>query len=425
MNMINIENLLSNCNKITDYKITSEKTESYELFFVHKSLETVRSTDTENITVTVYVDHDGKKGSSEFSLYASTTDKEAEKKIATAAENALHVNNEYYTLPENEVLDGEIASNFAEYDMPDVGEKIAEAVFAADNFENGSVNALEVFVNKHIITIKNSRNINKRCVKYSAMAEVIPTWNEGESVELYECKHMSMLDEDDITREIHEKMVEVRERSRAKKPENKISCPVMLDAPELSQTIYELVKELGYASVYAHSNYYSLGDKIQKEPRGDKLNVTMRGVIEGSVASSLFDSDGVALKDTTVIKDGVAVSYLGSHRFAQYLGEDATGMLTCIDVDPGTLSEDELKSAPYFRCVSMSGIQLDLFNDYIGGEIRLGYYYDGKESHPISGISISGSLTEALNSMRLSDVVVTQDNYRGPKFALFNGIEIV
>ncbi len=425
MNIENIEKLLLECKEISDYKIISDKTQTYELFFVHTALETVRSTDTENLSVTVYVDHDSKKGSSEFSLYASTTEGEAREKIAAAAEKARSINNEYYTLPENEVFDGEIRSNLADYDMPSAAEKIAEAVFAADTDENGSINALEVFVNKHIITVKNSRGIDKRALKYSAMAEAIPTWNEGESVELYECKRMSTLDVADITREIREKMEEVYWRSCAKAPDEKIKCKVMLDAPEFASMLSDIVYQLEYSSVYNHSNYYSVGDKVQKEPSGDKLTVAMRGAIEGSVSSALFDGDGVSLSDTTVIKDGEAASYWGSYRYAQYLGEKPTGMLRCMEVEAGSLGEDELKSEPYFRCVSMSGVQVDLFNDYIGGEVRLAYYYDGEKILPLSGISISGSLSAAIDSLRLSSEVVTTGGYRGPKYALFDGVEIV
>ena len=48
------------------------------------------------------------------------------------------------------------------------------------------MNALEIFINKYTVTVKNSRGIDKREVKYGVMIEAIPTWNEGESVELYE-----------------------------------------------------------------------------------------------------------------------------------------------------------------------------------------------------------------------------------------------
>ena len=151
----------------------------------------------------------------------------------------------------------------------------------------------------------------------------------------------------------------------------------------------------------------------------------MRGKITGCVASALFDGDGTELIDTKVIDGGKVCSYFGSHRFAQYLKKAATGALSCIEVDRGTLSDEYLASAPYFECVSMSGLQVDIFNDYIGGEVRLAYYFDGEKKIPVTGISISGKLSDALNSVRLSSCSKQTGRYLGPKYALFEGVEIV
>ena len=423
--MINIEKLLRESKDVSDYRINTTVTESYELFFVHKKLETVRGTNTSSVNVTVYVDHEGKKGDASFKLFASTDENGAREKIAAAVAKARIVDNENYELPSNETLDGKIESNFESYEPKELGARIAEAVYAADNFELGSINALEVFVNKLTVSVKNSRGIDKKEVKYSAMLEAIPTWNDGESVELYEAKNFNSLDTDDITAEIARKMEEVRDRGYAKKPDKKLECPVVLGAFELKELLHELVYGLNFSAVYSHSNPFSEGDALQKAPKHDKLSVTMKGSLVGSVDSALFDAAGTTLTDREVIKDGVVASYFGSSRFAQYLGKEPTGSLSCIEVAAGTLSDGELEKAPYFECVSMSGLQADVFNDYIGGEVRLAYYFDGEKKIPVTGISISGKLSDALNTLRLSDTVINTDGYRGPKLALLENIEIV
>ena len=56
---------------VADYRLNTVKTESYEMFFVHRDLETVRSTDTATYKVTVFVEKDGKLGDATFSVYAS------------------------------------------------------------------------------------------------------------------------------------------------------------------------------------------------------------------------------------------------------------------------------------------------------------------------------------------------------------------
>lgn len=423
--MMNIELLLRENKNITDYKINTEKTESYELFFVHKGLETVRSTDTVQTVVTVYVAHDGKLGNSSFRLYASTEESEAREKIAKAAEKAALLSNETYMLPEGEVLNGEIPSNFSAHSLPALAASIAEAAFAADVYESGSINALEVFVNRHTVSVRNSRGIDKTEVKYTAMLEAIPTWNEGESVELYEAKEFNFFNAEDIRAEILKKMEEVRDRGLAQPPKQKLDCPVLLAGNELAELCDNLAYELNYARVYTHSNAFSVGERLQTAPTGDLLTLTMKGQLQGSAASALFDDDGVSLTDTTVVADGTAVHYHGSNRFAQYLGEKPTGVLRCMELATGTLSDDELEQEPYFECVSLSGLQVDVCNDYIGGEVRLAYYHANGKKIPMTGISIAGKLSEVLNSVRLSDTAKQQGSYLGPKAALFRGMEII
>jgi hypothetical protein len=178
--MIDIYKLLNENKNIDGWKVNGEVTESYELFFVHEKLETVRATDTESTVVTVYVDHDGKKGLASFKIFASTSEDEAREKIAAAASKAALISNEYYELPADEKLDGEIRSNISDFAPRTIAAKIAEAVFSADTLGMGSINALEVFINKYTVTVRNSRGIDKREIKYSAMLEAIPTWNEGD-----------------------------------------------------------------------------------------------------------------------------------------------------------------------------------------------------------------------------------------------------
>ena len=92
--------------------------------------------------------------------------------------------------------------------------------------------------------------------------------------------------------------------------------------------------------------------------------------------------------------------------------------------EPGR-SQEEIAKEPYFECVSLSGLPLDLYNDYIGGEIRLAYYHDGEKKVPVTGISMSGKLSEVLNTLRLAEKVAQKDNYQGPEKALLKNISII
>ena len=423
--MIDIIKLLKKNDQITDYKVNFQSTASYESFYVRGKLETVRATDTEDATVTVYVDGDGVKGDSSFSVYASMTEQEVENKIVAAATRAKLVKNKPYDIPSGDKTEVAIPSNFTNYEPAELAKRIAKAVEKADSYENGSINALEIFIYKEKSSVVNSRGVDKTQTRYRAMIEAIPTWTEGgESVELYEAYHFTELDEDAIIKEIDERMREVRDRRIAVKPQP-CTANVVLPAREVSRLVGEIADTLDFYSVYAHANVFKKGDDVQKDRTGDSIDVTMCHEIEGSRFSAVFDGDGVTLKDKKIIDNGVVASYYGSHRFGSYLGEEVTGNLRCIRLEKGTLTEEEIEKAPYFECVSLSGLQLDLYNDYIGGEIRLAYYFDGEKKIPVTGLSMSAKLSDVLKNIRLLNKTKVTDNYEGPAKALLSGVAIV
>lgn len=411
--------------KVSDYKINIHQKESYELFFVKGKLETVRCTDTCDKEVTVFVDHDQFKGDAQFFIYPSTTEQQMSELIEEAVAKALLINNQNYELPQAEQGEYVVESNFADYTPDALAAEIAKAVFEANEIPDASLNSVEVFINKHTKSVQNSRGLCKSQVSYDAMVEAIPTYNgENQSVELYEQYNFSTMDVDSIRQEIAEKMAQVKARYEAVKPEFEMNCPVILNKGELAGMFSEIVGDLNYASVYAHANLFKKGDSIQKAPEGDRIQITMAGQASGCVRSAGFDEDGMSLDRILLVENGSVVNYFGSNRYGQYLGEKPTGNLRCLLVEAGSASWAELEAAPYLEVVSMSGLQVDLNNDYIGGEIRLAYYCDGERLLPVTGISISGTFSDVLNRIRLSRETGIHDGYIGPDKAILTGMNI-
>ena len=417
---------LLNANQhVSNWKINTHWKESYELFFVKGCLETVRCTDTCDIQVTVYVDHGEFNGDAQFFVYPSTTEAQIAEKVQEAVEIARLIRNKAYTIPGGETGEFAVESNFSAYEPSELAAKIANTVFDANTVENGSLNSVEIFINKHTNNILNSRGLNKTQTSYDAMVEAIPTYNgETESVELYEQYNFSALDENALHAEIAGKMAEVKARFEAVKPDHAIDCPVVLNALELGDLFRNIVYDLNYASVYSHSNLFSKGDAIQKEITGDPIGITMAGQVPGSVRSSAFDGDGLNLGSMRIVEHGKAVSYFGSNRYGQYLGEVPTGNLPCMVVDAGSADLSDLSGMDCLEVISMSGLQVDFFSDYIGGEIRLAYLHDNGKVTPVTGISISGKLSNVLPSVRLSANTVVRDGYSGPDKALFTDMKI-
>ena len=423
--MKTIIDALKNNPRVSDYKINLKQKESYESFYVKGKLETIRCTDTCDKIVTVYVDHDGFKGDSQFFVYPSTTESELKELIEKAADKAALLNNKMYTLPGDETGEFAVESNFSAYTLPELSKKIADSVFAANTLENADLNSVEIFVNRHTGTVVNSRGIHKTQVRYDAMVEAIPTYNgEAESVELYQQYNFSAFDGETVKAEIAQKLQEVKARAAAIKPDFAMDCKVILNKQELDELFGSICHDLNYSSVYAHANLFHKGDDVQTDPTGDKLTITMRGAIPGNIRSACFDGDGMALTDTCIVRDGKAIAYYGDNRFGQYLDETPTGALRCVQVDTGSACEKCLTAAPYLEVLSMSGLQVDFFSDYIGGEIRLAYYCDGEKTIPVTGISITGSLKQVLSSIRLSSKAATFDGYNGPEKAILTDMKI-
>ena len=414
--------LLEKHPKVSDYKINIHQKETCELFFVKGKLETVRSTDTCDKQVTVYVDHDGCKGDSQFFIYPSTTAEQVADLIDDAVEKALLIHNQDYSLPGAESGEFAVESNFRDYAASDLAALISKTVFDANTVENGSLNSVEVFINKHTETVRNSRGLHKTQVRYDAMVEAIPTYNgEKMSVELYEQYNFSSLDLNVLSAEIAGKMEEVKARFEAVTPDMPISCDVVLNKLELAQLFGSIAQNLNYSAVYSHSNLWNKNDLIQKQITGDPISITMAGEVPGSVRSAKFDDDGMSLGSIRIVEAGKAVNYYGANRFGQYLKEVPTGNLGCICVEPGTAG---IPTGAYLEVVSMSGLQVDFFSDYIGGEIRLAYYHDGTKTVPVTGVSVSGKASEVLGAIRLSGKTAIHNGYVGPEKAVLSTMKI-
>ena len=410
---------------VCDYKININRKESYELFFIKGALETVRNTDNTDKEVTVYVDHDGFRGHASFFVYPSTTEDELDRLIGEAAQKAMLIDNPAYTLPAAETGDCAVDTNFTDYDASDLAATIANTVFDANTLEITSLNAVEVFINRITQTVANSRGLNKTQVRWTAMVEAIPTATAGgASVELYEQYNFNTLDLDTLRAEIADKLAQAKARHEAKRMAVTGAPRVILNSQELMELFWNFADDLDYATIYSHHNIYKKGDAIQTAPEGDPLGITMCAAHPGCAASRCFDADGMTLGQMRIIDSGKAVAYHGSNRFGQYLGEEPTGILPVLKLDPGTAEEADFTTGPYLEVLSMSGIQTDFYTDYVGGEIRLANFHDGEKIIPVTGVSISGKLSDVLNHIRFSKKATLCGSYYGPEKAIIEGMNI-
>lgn len=423
-----ITKILKEYNEVSAYKININSEKSCQLFYVHEKLETVRKTDTKNYSVTIYNKHqiDNKNyiGDASFSIYKSDTVDNIKEKINLYLEIAKSINNKNFDINKKIESKDSISSNFVNYDPLELAELISDISFDESNKSESKINALEIFISKYKERIINSNGLDREVIKYGAMVEAIPTYDyNDDSVELYEQYNFNNFDENIFRKEISGKLKEVELRYNAKKFNDNLGLPVLLRPHEIESLFSDYFYDLNYASKYSKSNIFNIGDKIQDSSDCDLINLKAVGQIKGSVNSNIFDKDGTTLVDTILIENGVVKNNFGSHQMASYLNAKETGNLNCALLEPGTLDIKELNE--YIEIVSMSGLQTDVRNDYIGGEVRLAILYkDGKE-YPITGFSISGSLKENLNLIRFTKEIVSSDRYEGPNFVMLKKINII
>ena len=410
---------------VDEYKIVEKKTKTTEVFFVKQKIETVRATQTIDRSVTVYCRGDGTMGDSTFAVYASMGKCEVQKAAQTAVMRARLVGNPLYALAEGDSCNVTLDSNVRNQDPKQVAARIAAAVFGAPHKQGATINALEVFVTDTTTRVCNSKGLDRTQTASQVSFEAIPTWNEaGQSVELYQWYDASDLDENAIRDEVAAKLCEVGDRYHAK-PIERGEYDVVLRATELHSLAAELSDYLSYRAVYSHLNPYGMGDNLQPERAGDALCITRLSKVAGSCQSRVFDQDGVLLQNKTLVDNGTVVGYWGDNRYGQYMGESAdaiTGALPCVGLGVGTM---KAPTGNYLEIVSMSGIQLELYSDYIGGEIRLAYWHEGDKVTPVTGISMSGKLSRLLSTIRLSERSIAKGAYTGPDMALLPAMQIV
>lgn len=421
--MIDIEKIVKeNCSD--GYKIVTKTVKTRETFFVGKKIETVRATENNIFTVTVYSKNkDGSLGDSTFPVYESMDENALKVAVKNAVGRAELVHNKAYELEKGGKEEYEISSDMKNTDQKEIADKVASAVWKAKTVDGGNINALEIFVTEEKTQVKLSTGLDKTQKIYKISVEAIPTHtDERESVELYQWFSLTELDGDKITSEIERKLKEVYDRHNAVKGK-KATITVALRPAEIADLVFSLADVISYAAKYQQRNAFDLGEDLQKDGTGDKLNITLKGIINGSSHSAFFDADGVTLKDRTLVKDGKVVSLWGSSRFGQYIGEkDITGVLSCLSLGSGTANKNKDR---FLECASLSGLQVDIYNDYIGGEIRLAYLHEGDKVTPVTGISMSGKLSEVLPYLTLTSDKVTEGSYEGPSLMFLKDMQII
>lgn len=423
--------ILSEIDNISGYKIIETKVDSGELFFVRKNLDMNRAKSVHNFSVTVYndfIDNEIKyRGSSSTIIHPTLSDEEIVYKLKDASLAAGFVKNKYYPLakPSN-LATSNVENNHSNPLIETILPKISEAIYKADTFDKGFVNSSEIFLNKNYTRILTSEGIDVSYENYKGEVEFITDWKENNvNVELYRRFNFSELECDSITEMVYEQLKISQEKALATKTPALNRFTVLLTGSPVEEIFNFYYIQAGAQNVYNHISNAEIGKNLQGDhSKGDLVTITLDPALYNSTFSVPYDIDGFALKPIKIFENGVLMNYWGDIRHSYYLKVEPTGVIKNLVIEGGLHSIDEFKKEPYLELVAFSDFQMNAITGDFGGEIRLGWYFDGKETKAITGGSISGNIHEAQKHMYLSKELQKNNGFYGPKTIKFENISI-
>lgn len=373
---------------IEDYQITMTKEESAELFFIKKELDMQRRKNVTTANVSVYrvFEEDGVRfrGVASVRVQESQTQQEIEKLFSDAYYAAGFVKNRYYDLyagTKEELV--EVKSTLSEKTLSETVQGFSQALFAEDVHEEVFLNSAEVFARCCTTHIINSRGVDVSYRKNRVWGEFVVQCVDGQDVETYQDFAYDDWNTDALQEKVRGVMELTRARAKAK------------TAPAAGE--YRVILTGGYVKELMQ---YYVG-------RAESSMIYQK--------YSPFSGEGIPMKDRELVKDGKLMMIHGGNRFAQYLGIEPTGDFGGCKVPAGKVSLDELKARPYLEVVNFSDFQMNDFTGHFGGEIRLGFLYDGEKVVPVTGGSVNGNIFEAQKTLVFSKEMQVEKNFEGPR----------
>ncbi len=423
-----LKELLESNEAVSAYEIRRTVSGSCQLFYVMRELETNRTVQTEEISLTVYSDFDEYRGSSAVVVTSADDRESVAGKLAAAVVKARQAKNPYYPLAEKTADLCRVSGG--KTDLAVLAKTTADAVFSAEGLENSRLNATEVFADYDVIRFLNSSGIDHTWDRYSVFCETIPSYNgEKEDVELYFSRTSGIPEPGEYTKAVRAALENVRYRSEAVRPETvpiPADCLIAVQSDMLRNIMVNFARELSYSRQFHHMSHYDLGSVISRVP----FDLVLKGEEAGISTSAPIDGSGIILKETKVISRGKAAAFWGDQRFGYYLkAAEITGSYPVAVMENYPVIGEADQKRPVLYLTNFSAPQLDSASGYFGGEVRLGLLVEGEKVTPLTGFSVSGNIYEAVHSARFSketENICARSgmSFKGPKYMYFDRLKL-
>jgi len=344
---------------------------------------------------------------------------------------------------------------------------LAESLAAPKNCKS-RINSLELFISKEQRRLLNSQGIDYSRTILRGYSEFvveanspakIPSNNPAESstdssayspnstVELFDDIEFSEPDPVRLKQSISNRLIQVSDRALARPMPKLSGIPLILRGKEAEEIFAWFFENSRTETIYSKASPFRPGanvqggnENIEGESKGacsefnssqlietetkkvlEPLDLWAEPFISELPASAAFDSDGFPLERTLVIENGILKTLIGSVRHADWLRVPRKGAFSLFSVPSGSMSLEEMHAVPYIEPVMFSDFRLDSMTGDFGAEVRLAYYYDGKNVIPVTAGSISSSMSTMRTTMRRSKEIATMSRSACPIAVMLQG----
>jgi len=422
---------LGNLNGV-EYLINETKTRRLENYNIKKQPEMQREVETTELALELFVVfEDGKyRGSYNVNIHPGTSADELKKIITDGIYAAGFVRNAYFPLVEP----GDYTPPTTQsHDLLQTLQALQTAFYANDTHKQGHLSYSEFFITRDDVRIINSNGVDVRYTTHRAYIETAVHWRDTPQAKEIEVSEMLRfgLDMEQAADWLQTRVAELfaasKDKAVATGTPGVDDVPVLLSG-ECLRTFFDYFCERAHVqNIYQQLSTYKVGDTVQGGENAtpcDRITLTIDPLLAGSPTALPYDRQGFPMQPHQIIKDGVLMKLWGDTRFAHYLGVAPSGNAQNFRVTGGTATMDELKKAPHLHLVSFSDFQCDAVTGDFGSEIRLGYYFDGEKTTPVTGGSISGNMEKIAHTLRMTREELTLGQFRGPKMIQITGASI-
>ena len=404
------------------WEVTDLRERGWEFYFIRHRLDQNRVSSVRHIKATVYETTDGCKtlGAATAEVPLNATDDEIKALVADLSYRASLVKNAYYTLNPAAVCKEAGESP----DLAAIATAYIETMKALPETETEDINSYEIFVKGITRRFLSSTGTDVIERYPSSMAEVIVNARrEGHEIELYRNFTSGECDPAVLKEELAAAMRQGRDRLVAEQTPALGKIPVVFSSDDACEIYQYFQSHLDPAMLLRHFSDWEIGKPVAEDLAGDRLTIRTVKTLPGSSKNFSFDREGAPIRDEVLMDAGVPRFFTGGRMFSCLMGLENTFIPTNIVFEGGTKTEEEIRSGAYLEAVEFSDFQVDPIAGDVFGELRLGYYHDGKGNvTPVSGGSVSGDMGEYLKTMTMTKETRRSDNVVFPKLTRLENV---